>query len=1451
MSHVLHELNHINSFTNAQYHVNRQTEGKNGCDGRERLPRRCLRHGTRVKAMPSTRQMPLSGPGTKSSVMANPPLNRRGSSRFRRSFHQLDTSPAGVLTALQGRHLEKEEPPEGSMAAKFKIIQKEIQDAVERADQKLLEYDIFEQEKAEQHQIELTENSEAENTLTLSAEDVDNMIPAASKRAMYSVAESHEDAMGKLLRMYHDLDPASMGEPMDAAPMDHFMDDFKSAQDLVNDVQAHREKVLQRVEAAQQSLVGYQEKLKEAELKELEELGMYVEPEIAPPMIQAATSGGGDAAPNRDASKVAAFKDHIRLLEGRVNDLQAEVSEEQEKYQEMEEIKDELISALKLQIERSHDQMEGVIHSTSHDLADSAAAVEDTRLHIAYLTVQLRNARELADSRNFDVDKWVPREDLEAAVKNVNSLKMQAKKLTDRVKSEQKNTDEAHSYAKKCLSAKEKADLSHAEWEMQLRDTLKVRDQDLVNLNFETRLLHHRADKLVREVEETKDRLEREKKEAVQQAMQAMEQQREAFNGILRTRDATIKEHKSQNQSLTDSLTAMTSKHKAYFESVKKAEEDRLARQVEGEMMTDPVKGGFGGLDEREKDKFLETSTQTGTVQGILWRVLRRKFAIEAIGSLDRTSKKLDALDQSLLALEAKMRSKWSESEGLIKNLAQTIADAFSAIPENMKQLQDILSTLEEYSKREETALQQRTQLKDAVADAMEKMRSGMEDVLDIGVQQDIEKERADLADDDDDDVAVFEELNQKLLTVKAELSEFQSGGVEIESHLMNLSSEISGLLAGDILQSVVSIRTELTHEKQISQRYDFTHHTKTLTAITAGDFADTMPQSAGGIILSNPHLEESKALGDIIKVWNQQKTDWVKERFKLIQESNAYRKELQNTNFEILKGKDYSSRPGTNAGSTSAQGSRPGTTAAEESSKGQRGFNAVDAAKFEFAVYRSSTGNLEMEMDALTQAITNLWRTENAFDFVDISVDTGVILPPLWGKCMKLVQAASLAFHLAKTSTGGRRPETAETSANTDDNTDSRPQTAGIQIEAFDDEQRELEEKPVAPGGQMAAEDKDELEKKAQSAREDKERRKQAALDKKKREEHAERERKERRKQEKEKKTNRSRLGTAQSHTSSGTVDSESTNSKDGLVKILHTNDSAMRKSVHELRDILARPVSNPAALPVAHACDRIDTNRATCPGCLAAAADAVHAALVKDAPAYRIVDSTTALADDAREKERARDHGGDLADGSEDIALPSRDPSEEQTREAQVMPDAADVTGTADTTDTTTVQMHVYDVSGLVARSHQREVADSQDAEGAGEATPPPTEMCVHGHRHTVAEILSVHKQRVAAQDIGRVTSGAHVLATPHMAATTAAESDAARLLQCVVRRRYGQKGPDFLGSVLKSQSILRTELQTLTAQLVLHVGGLEMAQGQVEILQSQLVTNFCVQNLFGADF
>jgi hypothetical protein len=830
---------------------------------------------------------------------------------------------------------------------------------------------------------------------------------------MYHIAATHEDAMQKLITLYKVFDPGSLGDLVEAEPIDHFMDEFKSAQELVGEALAHRQKVQDKVEAAKAAVVAHQERIKEAERTALEEMGIDADAISSPPAT--AFTAGNDVAEGADsklAQESRINKERIRLLEGRVKDLQAEISEEHVNYQDMQQAKDEQIDMLKLQIERSQEQMESVIGATAHELADSAAAVEDTRLHIAYLTVQLRNARELADARSFDVNKWVKRADHETVVKQVNSLKMQVSKLSDRIQAEQRNTDEAHAYAKKCLRAKEKADLAHADWELKLRETLKTRDQDLVNLNFETRLLHNRAEKLVREIQETRLKLEREKKEAIDQAMQSMEDQRQAFNELLQGRDAVIRDLKTQNQTLNDDLHEMATrlqieeeKLRKHVDEVKQAEESRLARQTHRQMMTEPVKFSysteniaqyqpptFPAAVIQDKEVVHEVSAPSIGVSGIMWKVLRRKFAIEAIGALDRMAQRTAELEDNLRNLEEAVRTKWRESEQHIKRIQAALGDT---IPKNLKRMNVVLSSLETFASREMTALERRSQLKSSVAQAMHKMRSNMVGVVNSDLFQLVEDVREEIKEiqDIDEDASELELTNTNLCAIRAEIDRLRSittqahidAGQNFNDKLHGLHNELHDLLNGDILQSVISCRMRLIQEQQISQRFDLEHHRKCLTKIAAGDFADSLPtSSAGSATLSHPHHEESRALGEIIKEWNRQKSEWAKERLQLIQIDAAQPSNVQ----PLLDGSLINSSSDTKA--------------------------SFGAGTNELAHYGTSARLLEMEMDALSTAIANWCHQNNEYEFVDIESEDDLV-PTLWRKCMRLIQAAYFAFQRAR----------------------------------------------------------------------------------------------------------------------------------------------------------------------------------------------------------------------------------------------------------------------------------------------------------------------------------------------------------------------------------------------------------------------------------------------------
>ena len=159
-----------------------------------------------------------------------------------------------------------------------------------------------------------------------------------------------------------------------------------------------------------------------------------------------------------------------------------------------------------------------------------------------------------------------------------------------------------------------------------------------------------------------------------------------------------------------------------YVEAIRKAEDDRLARQVHAGMLTEPVQ--FAGDEKAVQGAGQKAAGEPVEVKALLWKVLRRKFAIEAIGALDRQAEKMTSLEQQLVEMENGMRSKWAESQDTLKSMTEAVATGITAIPQNLERLSIILSSLEAFAAREEEALQKRALLKASVAQAMGRMRS-------------------------------------------------------------------------------------------------------------------------------------------------------------------------------------------------------------------------------------------------------------------------------------------------------------------------------------------------------------------------------------------------------------------------------------------------------------------------------------------------------------------------------------------------------------------------------------------------------------------------------------------------------------------------------------------------------------------------------------------------------
>ena len=197
----------------------------------------------------------------------------------------------------------------------------------------------------------------------------------------------------------------------------------------------------------------------------------------------------------------AALKELCELHEKKIEDLENELLEENRVREEMITQKDATISFMKERMEQQNEDMQHMLQKTAFDLANSAENVEDTRVHIAYLSIQLRNAKELAASREFDPEKWVLKEDYELLQNELHLSQQMQKKLEQRFVTEHQLTKKAYDYAKSVERAMEQAAEVHAKFELDLREAIKARDNDMQRLNYESRLLHARADAMVAELE--------------------------------------------------------------------------------------------------------------------------------------------------------------------------------------------------------------------------------------------------------------------------------------------------------------------------------------------------------------------------------------------------------------------------------------------------------------------------------------------------------------------------------------------------------------------------------------------------------------------------------------------------------------------------------------------------------------------------------------------------------------------------------------------------------------------------------------------------------------------------------------------------------------------------------------------------------------------------------------
>ena len=189
-----------------------------------------------------------------------------------------------------------------------------------------------------------------------------------------------------------------------------------------------------------------------------------------------------------------------------------------------------------------------------------------------------------------------------------------------------------------------------------------------------------------------------------------MEEQRQAFNGILAERAKLIAQLKNENRDLADQFAA-TKLHDNLVADLKKGEE-RIARQSHRGMMTEAVTFDDSAPMQRKMNEGKDAASQTSLVQGTMWKVLRRKFAIESLARLDEQAKKMTELETHLKGLEEGIREKRRGSQDTIKAMTSAVTTGFRAIPHNMQRLQDCLFGLESHTKRQSVALEKQSELR-------------------------------------------------------------------------------------------------------------------------------------------------------------------------------------------------------------------------------------------------------------------------------------------------------------------------------------------------------------------------------------------------------------------------------------------------------------------------------------------------------------------------------------------------------------------------------------------------------------------------------------------------------------------------------------------------------------------------------------------------------------------
>ncbi len=286
----------------------------------------------------------------------------------------------------------KEAPTQSEQEKFFLEIQEKIRDSVLRADQSLLAYEIKES-VAEMHDQAALAVAPSSPNYTPLPDNLEDIIPASQKMAMLRMHEDHEETMARLISMYNKLNDDMFGDKVSSSSQ--ALPDEDSVLKLLDEVVQHRADVIEKVHKAKQRALHHSSRVEEITVKP-----DRVERDIKEPIT--------------DSSTVASMREMIKMLETRVQTLEAELEEEHKISQDGLQEKDQAIERLKARLDAQNRETAETLRIAAGELADGAERVEDTRLHIAYLTIQLRNAKELAEARKFDTEKWVLRTDYEA-----------------------------------------------------------------------------------------------------------------------------------------------------------------------------------------------------------------------------------------------------------------------------------------------------------------------------------------------------------------------------------------------------------------------------------------------------------------------------------------------------------------------------------------------------------------------------------------------------------------------------------------------------------------------------------------------------------------------------------------------------------------------------------------------------------------------------------------------------------------------------------------------------------------------------------------------------------------------------------------------------------------------------------------------------------------------------